>query len=29
MEAKLHNYKILSEEEEQEWNDLFQQVIQG
>lgn len=29
MEAKLHNYKLLSEEEEQEWNDLFQQVIQG
>ncbi|CAN5487334.1 spermidine/putrescine ABC transporter substrate-binding protein [soil metagenome] len=29
MEAKLHNYKLLSEEEEQEWNDLFQQVVQG
>ena len=29
MEAKLHNYKLLSEEEEQEWNDLFQQVLQG
>lgn len=29
MEAKLYNYKLLSEEEEQEWNDLFQQVIQG
>ena len=29
MEANLHSYKILSEEEEQEWNDLFQQVLQG
>jgi spermidine/putrescine transport system substrate-binding protein len=29
MEAKLHSYKLLSEEEEQEWNDLFQQVVQG
>jgi spermidine/putrescine transport system substrate-binding protein len=29
MEANLHSYKVLSEEEEQEWNDLFDAVVQG
>ncbi|MGI8941691.1 MAG: polyamine ABC transporter substrate-binding protein [Actinomycetota bacterium] len=29
METKLHRYKVLDEDEEQEWNDLFQQVLQG
>ncbi len=29
MEAKLHSYKDLDEEEEAFWNDLFGQVIQG
>lgn len=29
MEANLHSYKVLSEEEEQAWNDLFQAVSQG
>lgn len=27
--AQTHNYKVLDEEEEQIWNDLFQQVVQG
>jgi spermidine/putrescine transport system substrate-binding protein len=29
IEAKLHSYKVLSTDEEREWNELFQQVIQG
>lgn len=29
MEAKLHSYKNLDEEEEEAWNDLFNQVVQG
>jgi spermidine/putrescine transport system substrate-binding protein len=29
MEAQLHATKILDEEEEQAWNDLFQEVVQG
>jgi spermidine/putrescine transport system substrate-binding protein len=29
MESNLHRYKILDEEEEQNWNDLFGQVLQG
>jgi spermidine/putrescine transport system substrate-binding protein len=29
MESRLHSYKNLSEEEEQEWNDLFDQVVQA
>jgi spermidine/putrescine transport system substrate-binding protein len=29
MESKLHSYKILDEEEEEAWNDLFNEVIQG
>ena len=29
MEARLHHYRDLDEEEEQVWNDLFGQVIQG
>jgi spermidine/putrescine transport system substrate-binding protein len=29
MEARLHHYRDLDEEEEQAWNDLFGQVIQG
>ncbi len=29
MESKLFHYKDLSEEEEQFWNDLFNQVVQG
>jgi spermidine/putrescine transport system substrate-binding protein len=29
MESRLHHYKDLDDEEEQAWNDLFQQVIQG
>jgi spermidine/putrescine transport system substrate-binding protein len=29
MESKLHSYKLLSEEEEQQWNDLFDQVVQA
>ena len=29
IEAKLHSYKNLSEEEEQEWNDLFDEVVTG
>ncbi len=29
MESNLHRYKVLDEEEEQEWNDLFSQVLQG
>jgi spermidine/putrescine transport system substrate-binding protein len=28
-EASLHTYRLFSEEEEQAWNDLFQEVIQG
>jgi spermidine/putrescine transport system substrate-binding protein len=28
-EAQLHGYRVLDEEEEQAWNDLFQQVVQG
>jgi spermidine/putrescine transport system substrate-binding protein len=28
-EAQLHGYKSLDEEEEQVWNDLFQEVVQG
>jgi spermidine/putrescine transport system substrate-binding protein len=27
--AALHQYGVLSEEEEQAWNDLFQEVVQG
>lgn len=29
MEANLHSYKVLSEEEERAWNDLFQDVLQA
>jgi spermidine/putrescine transport system substrate-binding protein len=29
MESRLHTYKILDEEEEEAWNDLFSEVIQG
>ena len=29
MEEKLHSYKLLNEEEEAEWNDLFDQVVQA
>lgn len=29
MEANLHHYKDLDEEEEQRWNDLFGEIIQG
>jgi len=29
MEARLHSYKTLEEDEEEAWNDLFNQVIQG
>lgn len=29
MEAKLHSYKNLSEEEEEVWNDLFSEVVQA
>ena len=29
MEAQLHTAKVLDEEEEQAWNDLFQEVVQG
>jgi spermidine/putrescine transport system substrate-binding protein len=29
MESRLHHYKDLDEDEEQTWNDLFNQVIQG
>ncbi len=29
IEANLHSYKVLSEEEEQAWNDLFQDVAQA
>ncbi|MFN2489921.1 MAG: spermidine/putrescine ABC transporter substrate-binding protein [Actinomycetota bacterium] len=29
MEAKLHSYKVLSEDEEASWNDLFQEAMQG
>lgn len=27
--AQLHGYRVLDEEEEQAWNDLFQEVVQG
>jgi spermidine/putrescine transport system substrate-binding protein len=29
MEANVHSYKILSEDEEAQWNDLFDEVVQG
>ena len=29
MDANLHYYKQLTEDEEKEWNDLFQVVVQG
>jgi spermidine/putrescine transport system substrate-binding protein len=29
MESRVHSYKILDEEEEEAWNDLFSEVIQG
>jgi spermidine/putrescine transport system substrate-binding protein len=29
MESQLHGYKVLDEEEEGVWNDLFQEVVQG
>jgi hypothetical protein len=29
MNAQLHTVKVLDEEEEQAWNDLFQEVVQG
>jgi spermidine/putrescine transport system substrate-binding protein len=29
MESQLHGYKVLDEEEEGIWNDLFQEVVQG
>jgi spermidine/putrescine transport system substrate-binding protein len=29
MESRLSHYKTLSEEEEAEWNDLFNEVVQG
>jgi spermidine/putrescine transport system substrate-binding protein len=29
MLSRLHSYKVLDEEEEREWNELFQEVVQG
>ncbi|HEY4768415.1 MAG TPA: spermidine/putrescine ABC transporter substrate-binding protein [Candidatus Limnocylindria bacterium] len=29
MLARLHSYKVLDEEEERQWNELFQEVVQG
>jgi spermidine/putrescine transport system substrate-binding protein len=29
MKANLHSYKVLSADEEEAWNDLFQEVVQG
>lgn len=29
MLSNIHTYKILGEDEERAWNDLFQQVVQG
>jgi spermidine/putrescine transport system substrate-binding protein len=29
MESRLHSYKVLDEEEEQAWNDLMSEVVQG
>jgi hypothetical protein len=29
VESRLHSYKTLEEDEEEAWNDLFNQVIQG
>lgn len=29
MESRLHSYKVLDEEEEAEWNELFDEVVQG
>ncbi len=29
MLARLHSYKVLDEEEERRWNELFQEVVQG
>jgi spermidine/putrescine transport system substrate-binding protein len=29
MESRLHSYKVLNEEEEGVWNDLFSEVVQG
>jgi spermidine/putrescine transport system substrate-binding protein len=29
MLSRLHSYKVLTEEEEQQWNDLFNEVVQG
>jgi spermidine/putrescine transport system substrate-binding protein len=29
MLAKVYSYKLLTDDEEQQWNDLFQQVVQG
>jgi spermidine/putrescine transport system substrate-binding protein len=29
MLSRLHSYKVLDEEEERQWNELFQEVTQG
>jgi hypothetical protein len=29
MLAKVYSYKALSEDEETQWNELFQEVVQG
>ena len=29
VEANLHSYKVLSADEEEAWDDLFQEVVQG
>jgi spermidine/putrescine transport system substrate-binding protein len=29
MESRLHSYKNLTEEEEEQWNALFDEVVQG
>jgi spermidine/putrescine transport system substrate-binding protein len=29
MESRLHSYKVLDEQEEEVWNDLFSEVVQG
>ena len=29
MLSQVYSYKVLSEDEEKQWNDLFQQVVQG
>jgi hypothetical protein len=29
MKSNLHSYKVLSADEEDAWNDLFSEVVQG